>query len=87
MAKEVFSIFAVEDDPVFSRMLKYVLELDPEHLVRMFAKGSDLIEALHDKPSLITIDYSLPDIQGDQLLSKIKAQVSDVPVVVKVRSL
>lgn len=77
-----FKVFAVEDDPVFLRMLKYLLELDPEHEVKVFADGNSLLAQLHEKPSLITLDYSLPDIQGDDLLKKVRSANPDVPVVV-----
>jgi DNA-binding NtrC family response regulator len=77
-----FKVFAVEDDPIFSRMLRYLLELDPENEVRIFNKGSEMLNFLHEKPSLVTIDYSLPDTNGADLLKKIKAENPDTPVIV-----
>ncbi|MES2387508.1 MAG: sigma-54 dependent transcriptional regulator [Bacteroidota bacterium] len=77
-----FRIFAAEDDVAFTKMLRYLLELDPEHDVKFFARGKDLLNGLHEKPSLITLDYSLPDINGAELLKKIRAVNSDIPIIV-----
>ena len=77
-----FKIFAAEDDAAFTRMLKYLLELDPEHDVKFFSKGKDLLNSLHEKPSLITLDYSLPDTNGAELLKKIRAINPEIPILV-----
>ncbi len=77
-----FKIFAAEDDPVFIHTLKYVLELDPEHEVKIFETGRELIDHIHENPNLITIDYSLPDMTGAQLLSRIKNHNKDTKVIV-----
>ena len=37
---------------------------------------------LHNKPNLITIDYSLPDTNGEELYKKIKEINHDIPVIV-----
>ncbi|HYG39266.1 MAG TPA: sigma-54 dependent transcriptional regulator [Cytophagales bacterium] len=84
MVKEnnAFVIFAVEDDPAYHRMLHYMLTLDPEHEVTLFRTGKELLDNLHKKPSLITIDYSLPDYSGSELLKKIKYVNNQIPVIV-----
>ncbi|MEQ8358882.1 MAG: sigma-54 dependent transcriptional regulator [Cytophagales bacterium] len=79
---EGFKIFAVEDDPSFSKVLEYTLKLDPEHEVRMFKNGKDLLNALPEKPSLITLDYSLPDFSGGELLQKINYYNKEIPVII-----
>ncbi|WP_020526424.1 sigma-54-dependent transcriptional regulator [Flexithrix dorotheae] len=75
-------IFAVEDDPVFAKMLKYVLTLDPEHDVKIFSTGRELLDNLHNRPSLVTLDYSLPDTTGEELLKRVKYQDPDIPVII-----
>lgn len=66
-------IFAVEDDPVYSKFLKYVLELNPDFEVDFFSNGKDCIAELHKAPQIITLDYSLPDLSGEEILKQIKA--------------
>ena len=41
----------------------------------------NLLKNLYKKPSVITLDYSLPDIKGAALLKRIKEHHSDIPVV------
>lgn len=77
-----FRIFAAEDDPTFSKMLEYVLKLDPEHEVEVFENGKNLLDNLHKKPSLITLDYSLPDYKGDELLNKVQYFDNNIPVII-----
>jgi DNA-binding NtrC family response regulator len=81
-SKSSIRIFAVEDDPVFAKMLNYLLTLDPEHEVRVFNKGAELINQLYQKPSIVTLDYTLPDMTGEELLKRIKFQNPDIPVII-----
>ncbi len=65
-------IFVVEDDPMYQRMVKYVMELNPDHEVHVFSTGNECIAQLHLEPDLISLDYNLPDIKGEELLIEIK---------------
>ena len=40
-------IFVVEDDPMYSRMVKYIMELNPDHEVYSFKTGKECIDNLH----------------------------------------
>ena len=75
-------VFAVEDDPMFQRLLKHTLDLDPEHEVFVFGTGKECLENLHRNPALVTLDYSLPDMTGADILKKIKSFNPDIPVIV-----
>ncbi|ANQ51231.1 sigma-54 dependent transcriptional regulator [Flammeovirga yaeyamensis] len=77
-----FKIFALEDNAVFSKMLNYILSMDDEHEVVMFEKGRDLLNSLDQKPTLITVDYSLPDMTGEEVIQKISMRMPNVPVIV-----
>ena len=57
---ESFKIFIAEDDIRYSELLRYHLELNPEYEVKTFSSGKKLIKAMHEKPDVITLDYSLP---------------------------
>ena len=65
-------IFIVEDDPMFQKMARYILGLNPDHEVHVFGTGEACIQKLHLKPDIITLDYSLPDMTGEEVLKKIK---------------
>jgi len=40
------TIFVVEDDPMYQRMVKYMLELNPDHDVKLFSSGEECIQNL-----------------------------------------
>ena len=79
---EAYSIFIVEDDPWYGEILSYHLGLNPDYKVTRFENGKDCIAKMHLKPDLVTIDFSLPDMQGDELYKKIKEIHPQVPVIV-----
>jgi DNA-binding NtrC family response regulator len=64
-------IFAVEDDPTYRKFLEYILGLNPDFVVRFFTSGSDCVKHLHLKPSIIALDYTLPDLSGEEVLQKV----------------
>ncbi len=74
-------VFVVEDDPMYQRMVKYVMELNPDHEVHVFATGQECLEHLSLKPDIITLDYTLPDMTGEDVLKKIKGFNSDITVI------
>lgn len=75
-------IFVVEDDPTYSKFLKYVFGLNPDYETVFFTTGKDLIAALHQKPDLISLDYTLPDLTGDEILKSIKDFDPDINVII-----
>ena len=75
-------IFIVEDDMFYSKMLRHKLSMDPEFEVEVFSDGESFLKRLHVNPSVVTLDHSLPDISGLELLKKIKRDYPNVNVVV-----
>lgn len=78
---ENFTIFIVEDDEFYSEVLEYHLSLNPDVTVRKFTNAKDFLKNLDQNPSAVTLDYSLPDMEGEEVLRKIKEYNSDIPVV------
>ncbi len=79
---EQFKIFIVEDDPWYADILEYHLSLNPEFEVEKFGTGKDCLSNLHKRPSLITVDFSLPDMTGKELLSKINKHSPGTVVII-----
>lgn len=75
-------IFVVEDDPVYMKLIQYVTELNPDHVVKTFSSGKECIDNLHENPSVVTLDYSLPDTTGEEVLKAIKSYNPDINVIV-----
>ncbi len=80
--KDPVKIFVVEDDPAYSKFLKYVLELNPDYEVSYYTTGKECIDNLHKNPSLITLDYSLPDMPGEKVLEQIRAHDPNINVII-----
>jgi len=76
-----FKIFIVEDDQWYGELLQHHLSLNPEYEVEIFNSGQDCLKNLYKKPSVVTLDYSLPDIKGADLLKRIKEHHPELPVV------
>jgi DNA-binding NtrC family response regulator len=81
-SNESIKIFIVEDDPVYLKFLNYVIGLNPDHEIKTFSNGNEAINALHERPSIITLDYSLPDKSGEEILKEIKEFDPNIPVII-----
>jgi DNA-binding NtrC family response regulator len=79
---ESFKIFVVEDDPWYAEIIEYHLNLNPEYEVYKFTTGRECLANLYKKPSVITLDFSLPDMRGDQILKKIKETNPNIPIII-----
>ena len=75
-------IFVIEDDPTYAKFLKYVLDLNPDYEVHFFETGKSALDAMHLKPELVTLDYALPDMAGEEVLKAIQEIDPDMTVIV-----
>lgn len=79
---ENVKIFIVEDDPVYQKLLRYITEMNPDHEVKVFSNGKDCIAHLNENPAVVTLDYTLPDISGAEVLKAIKDNNPETNVIV-----
>ncbi len=77
-----FKVFVVEDDPFYGEMLKYHISLNPDYVVEKFENGKECLNNLYKNPSVISLDYSLPDMSGLEVLKKVKEHNVDIPVII-----
>ncbi len=82
MAKTNPKIFVVEDDNWYRNFLTYSLQLNPDYEVIAFENAKDCLNNLHQKPDVITIDYSLPGMNGSELIKKIKEADEQIQIIV-----
>lgn len=80
--KEPVKIFVVEDDQAYTKFIKYVLGLNPDYEIEFFTTGKECINNLHKNPSIVTLDYSLPDMPGQQVLEQIKNHDPNIVVII-----
>lgn len=81
MKQKTINIFVVEDDEMYSAVLAHFLSLNPDYHVKKFGSAKEVLARMHEKPDIITLDYSLPDATGDQLLKQIREVSPDTKVI------
>ncbi|WP_297089767.1 sigma-54 dependent transcriptional regulator [uncultured Draconibacterium sp.] len=79
--KNQYKVFIVEDNVLYARVLKKQL-LDDQLQVKVFHNGTDFINAMGEKPDVVTLDYTLPDMTGKEVLAKIQDKIPNTHVIV-----
>jgi CheY-like chemotaxis protein len=74
-------VFLVEDDDIFAFLVETRLAKVPGIELSVFPMGQDCLDELHQRPDVIFLDYSLPVIDGLEVLRQIKAQYAEARVV------
>ncbi len=77
-----FSIFIVEDDQFYGDYLNHFLSSNPDYKIAQFSLGKDFIDKLHEKPDVVTLDYSLPDMTGAVVLKRIRQMSPETQVII-----
>jgi len=74
-------ILVVDDEPAIRRLLRNTLTVQDYRVVEAATGGEALGATRRERPDLVILDLGLPDIDGIDLIGKIRAQ-SQVPIVV-----
>lgn len=76
----VKKIYMVEDEKSLNILLSKYLEKEG-YAVTAFDNGTDAVERIKDKPDLWILDIMLPDIDGYEIIKRIKQFDKDTPVI------
>lgn len=82
MAIKTFTIFVLEDDEWYNKLLAHTISLNPDYQVKSFFSANEFFKSIHEKPDVVTLDYRLPDTNGEDVLEKIKQQSPDTEVII-----
>lgn len=74
-------VFLVEDDEIFAFLVENKLNKVEGVELSTFQMGQDCIDALGSKPDVVFLDYSLPVMNGLEVLRLIKNESPDTRVV------
>ncbi len=77
-----FRIFVVEDDEWYGELLVHHLSLNPEYSVTRFTKAKEAMQEMHLHPAVVTLDYSMPDMKGDEVLKQIREISPETSVII-----
>jgi two-component system response regulator AtoC len=75
------TIFIVDDEPAILKLITHWVQNEWDYKVRTFTNGSDLLENIYENPDLVLLDIMLPDINGTDILKKIKRMNKHLPVI------
>jgi len=74
-------IFIVDDDPFWTGMLSQILkDIDYNNIVT-FSNGKDCVDNLHLNPNVVFLDYQMEDMNGLEVLRKVKNYYPGIRVV------
>ena len=81
MTGDAATILIVEDEPPIRRLLRSILTAHELRALEAATGGEALSALRHHRPDLVLLDLGLPDIDGQELIGRIR-EISPVPVVV-----
>ncbi len=74
-------IFIIDDEESILKMLTHWCKNQWGYNVKTFTSGLEVVNSLSEEPDLILLDIMLPDINGNELLIKIKQNNPQLPVI------
>jgi len=77
------NIFIVEDNEWYGELLLHQLGRNPDHRVQRFGTAHEcLAQMVKEVPDVITLDYSLPDADGEHTLRQLRERAPHAAIVV-----
>ncbi len=81
-SNRILKIYILEDDPWYGAMLEHHLSMNPDYQVAKYETERDFFKAMHEPPDVVTLDYALTEMDGSQVLKKIKQLSPQTEVII-----
>ncbi|HEY8936180.1 MAG TPA: sigma-54 dependent transcriptional regulator [Cyclobacteriaceae bacterium] len=78
----ITKIFLIDDDEMYSTIIKNSIEQNDNYDVKVFKSGEDFMESIHHNPDIVIIDYTLPGMSGIEILRKVKEYNSEISTII-----
>jgi two-component system, NtrC family, response regulator AtoC len=75
-------ICIVEDDVFYAKMIRHRLSMDPDLDVNVYHDAESFLADLSENPQVVTLDHSLPDMSGLELLKKVRREKPNIQFIV-----
>lgn len=76
-----FKFFIVDDDFFCANLYQQHLQNSGYNDITYFSNGNDCINELHQQPNIILLDHNMEDINGFEVLKKIKRYNPNIYVI------
>ena len=77
MGKKKPTLFIVEDDPAFNKLLTVYFSTKGKWEVHSFLSGEEAISSLHLQPIIVLEDFDLPGINGMEVMKQTKKKLPE----------
>ena len=74
-------IFIVDDDPMWTAILSQILTNMGYENIITFENGASAVDNLHLNPEIVFLDYQMDDMDGLEVLSRIKGYYPGIQVI------
>ncbi|MFC1555571.1 response regulator [candidate division KSB1 bacterium] len=76
-------VLVIDDDPEIIEVIRDLLEFDKVEVISAGTGKDGVFQARYKSPSLIILDFNLPDMNGFEVFKKIKQEepIKDIPVI------
>ncbi|MGZ3866312.1 MAG: sigma-54-dependent transcriptional regulator [Bacteroidia bacterium] len=81
MSEKPFTVFVLEDNELFNKLLVFTLSLNPDYQVKSFFTAKEFLEHLDEEPDVVTLDHGLPDMDGIKVVDKIKSHNPNIEII------
>ncbi|MGZ3862293.1 MAG: response regulator [Bacteroidia bacterium] len=75
-------IFIVDDNEIYSMMLDYILSKESTYKFSSFKSGEECVRNLYQNPDVVVLDYTMPGMNGYDVLREIKKYNPDIHVII-----
>lgn len=82
MSAKKYKIFVVDDNNMFLKVMHKYLSMNDRFDVSAISSGRECIARLDEKPDIISLDYTLPDYNGKQILEKVMKISPETQVII-----
>jgi len=82
MKTKNYNIFIVEDNLLYAKVLKRQLSQNESYNIEIYENGKDCLAHVTDNPDVITLDYTLLDMNGAEVLKEIKKISPETHVII-----
>jgi len=74
-------IFIIDDEDSIVKMLTHWVKNQWNYKIKTFTTGIDALNSFSDNPDLVLLDIMLPDINGNEVLNRMKQKNPHMPII------